>query len=112
MRNNVWLAEFRRVKGIPASIRGIVGATVPVQDGQFSAGPFSFNGQAFRAGPYILEISLTIDLQTATLEEIKQLGKPKAPIYAATIMVPPINNGPRPAMTNSKRERTSPNPTS
>ena len=73
---------------IPATdSRGVMGAIVSVRDGGFVAGPFSFNGKPFKPGAYPLEISLSPDPKTATVEELQAMNDP--PIFASTIQVTP-----------------------
>jgi hypothetical protein len=52
----------------------LLGTNVIVKGGRFIAGPFSFNGEAFKPGSYPLEIYLTADPQTASFEEIRAIG--------------------------------------
>jgi hypothetical protein len=51
-----------------------IGIVVKIKGGAFAAGPFSFLGQPFRPGVYPVEISLSADRATATVEQIRAIG--------------------------------------
>jgi hypothetical protein len=56
-----------------------------VRNGSFVAGQFSFNGAPFPPGVYPIEISLSADPETATVEQIRAIG---TVVFAATVKVP------------------------
>lgn len=80
-----WLpdADRRLARGLPAcedtciaamGPNGLIGVTLPVMQGTIVAGPFSFAAKPFRAGVYPVEISLSADPKTATVEQIRAIG--------------------------------------
>ena len=93
-----WLpdAQQRIARGLPAcgsdcvpaetGANHLLGATVGVQNGGFTAGPFSFKGQPIPPGLYPIEIKLSFDLKTATPEQIRSSG---AIVYQSNIEVEP-----------------------
>lgn len=102
----VWLpdAQQRLARGLPGCEQGCLPATGPsgeslgvkatVAGQRFSAGPYSFGGQPFTRGPYIVEVFITTpptDRETAGLTprqaieiEVERL---KNPAYSTTIQV-------------------------
>ena len=89
-------AQQRIAQGLPAcgsdcipaetGANHLLGATVGVQNGGFTAGPFSFKGQPIPPGLYPIEIKLSFDLKTATPEQIRSSG---AILYQSDIEVAP-----------------------
>jgi hypothetical protein len=82
-----WLpdAQQRIARGLPAcgsdcipaetGADHLLRATVVVQNGGFTAGPFSFKGQPIPPGTYPVEIKLSFDLKTATPAQIRSSGR-------------------------------------
>jgi hypothetical protein len=53
----------------------LTGEIVVVENGRFTAGPFSFVGKPFQPGTYPIEISPSVaDIKTATPEQIQAMG--------------------------------------
>jgi hypothetical protein len=84
---NPWLpdANARLARGLAAcgddclpaiDSTGMMGGKAIVKDGHFSVGPFSFAGKPIPPNTYPVEISLSVDVKTAPVERLKDLGKP------------------------------------
>ncbi len=78
----------------------LMGQIVTVRQGRFSAGPFSFNDAPFRSGSYPIEISLSPDPATSTVEQLKQqLG---TILYSSNIQIGPlVGSSQKPTISSS-----------
>jgi hypothetical protein len=108
-----WLpdARDRLAKGLPACEDSCApamgsdhhaGALVVVSKGQFLAGPFSFSGKPIPPGWYPVEISLSVDPATATIEQIRRIG---TRLFSSQIKITPSSGSARELSARTKPQK-------